>query len=42
MTQTINAEREPVKAGSIAAVCPGRYTAEMPDDFVVFLTYISG
>jgi len=37
MTQSINAERESVKVGSIATVYPGRYTAAMPDDFVVFL-----
>lgn len=37
MSETTNAESGPVKARSIAAVYPGRYTAEMPDDFVVFL-----
>ena len=37
MTETTNAEAGPMHARSIAAVYPGRYMAEMPDEFVVFL-----
>ena len=37
MTETSNGERGQVNAGPIAAAFPGRYTAEVPDDFVVFV-----